>query len=57
MPLYRSRVPDPDAGAVPDAPGGVTSFMSRPGQIQLRMTVEGENGQVLDSAIREITVP
>lgn len=57
MPLYRSRVPDPDAGAAPGAPGGVTSFMSRPGQIQLRMTVEGENGQVLDSAIREITVP
>lgn len=59
-PLFRGRVPDPAAGAAAAAPGAVggsVTFDAPPGQLQLRMNVEGENGQVLDSAIRELTVP
>ena len=55
-PLFRGRVPE---GAAPSAtaPGGSASFEVPPGQVQLRMTVESETGQVLDSSTRELTVP
>ena len=65
-PLYRGRVPDPaaspSAGTLVDKPaavpvGGSVTFDAPPGQLQMRLTVEGENGEVLDSSIRELTVP
>ncbi len=52
-PLFRGRVPDAPA----TGPGGTTSFEVPPGPLQLRISVEGERGQVLDSASRELTVP
>ncbi len=63
-PLFRGRVPD---GAAPDAAakaptavvarGGSVTFEVPPGQLQMRMTVEGERGEVLDATIQELTVP
>ena len=38
------------------AEGGVTSFDVPPGQLQLRIVVEGPRGQVIDSVSRELTV-
>jgi VWFA-related protein len=37
--------------------GSVTSFEAPPGQLQLRITVEGQRGQVIDSVTRELTLP
>ncbi|HXG55868.1 MAG TPA: hypothetical protein VNJ03_10860, partial [Vicinamibacterales bacterium] len=49
------------SAATPPAPapsrGGSVTFDVPPGQIQLRITVEGERGQVVDSVTRELTVP
>lgn len=57
-PLFRGRVPDSAPAASTTVPaGGSVTFDAPPGQLQLRLTVEGENGQVLDSATRELTVP
>ncbi len=66
-PVFRGRVPDapsvdppiPTSGSVSSsaAKGGSVSFEVPPGQLQMRMTVEGGRGQVLDSTIRELTVP
>ena len=62
-PLYRARVPEQpvaSAGAPPTAgvaEGGVTSFDVPPGQLELRIVVEGGRGQVIDSVARELTVP
>lgn len=62
-PLFRGRVPDaPAAGAAPPAraeaaAGGSASFEVPPGPLQLRISVEGARGEVLDSASRELTVP
>jgi VWFA-related protein len=70
--LFRGRVPEsgtattgaaPDGNAVPTtAPvpagrGAHASFEVPPGQVQVRMVVEGNRGQVLDSAVRELTAP
>jgi hypothetical protein len=33
------------------------TFDAPPGQLQMRLRVEGEQGQVLDSATRELTIP
>jgi VWFA-related protein len=69
-PLYRGKVPD-EAGAsdappattsaaVPSAQsgqGGSVSFDAAPGPLQLRMVVENGQGQVLDSATQELTIP
>lgn len=52
-PLFRGRVPEEGAATVE----GATSFDSAPGQVQLRMVVENERGQVIDSATQELTVP
>jgi hypothetical protein len=49
-PVYRGAVATGDAG-------GSVSFDVPPGQLQLKMTVEGEKGDVLDAETREITVP
>jgi VWFA-related protein len=45
----------PGATSVPG--GSVTTFDAPPGQLQLRITVEGARGQVIDSLTRELTVP
>ena len=63
-PTFRGKVPDaataaaapPAASAAPVKPQRV-SFDVSPGKIQLRVSVEGAASQVLDSEMREITVP
>ena len=71
-PLFRGRVPE-DAADQPaaSAPGESTapaagnaaskgsavSFEAPPGPLQLRISVEGSRGQVLDSVTRELTLP
>ena len=66
-PLFRGRVPE-EAPAGMSADGGGTtpalkaagsqiSFDAPPGQVQMRMVVEGPRGQVIDSATRELTLP
>jgi VWFA-related protein len=53
-PLFRGRIPEP-GGA--DASSGSVNFDAPPGQLQMRIIVEGGNGQVIDSLTRELTVP
>jgi VWFA-related protein len=68
-PIFRGRVPDmalastspaPTAGTAaagaPMRPSRVT-FDVAPGKMQLRVSVEGTGSQVLDTEVREITVP
>jgi predicted secreted protein len=64
-PLFRGRVPDQPATASPSAsattantaaPASVT-FEAPPGRLQLRIQVQGSAGQVVDSALQELTVP
>lgn len=56
QPVFRGRVPE--AAAAPSTTaGGRATFDVAPGQLQLRMNVEAEDGQVLDSTVREVTVP
>jgi VWFA-related protein len=50
-PYFRGRVPDQ-----PSAPSR-TTFEAAPGKVQLRLSVESADGQVLDSEVREIAVP
>ncbi|MEO5896701.1 MAG: VWA domain-containing protein [Vicinamibacterales bacterium] len=66
-PLFRGRIPE--EGTPPAAPaaaataagsaahGGSVTFEVPPGQLQMRITVEGQKGQVVDSVTRELTVP
>ena len=62
-PYFRGRVPDvrPGGPPAPVAGPGPTSarvaFDAQPGKMQLRVAVEGAGSEVLDSEIREITVP
>lgn len=61
-PMFRGRVPGPEAAAGVPAPaaahpGGAATFDAPPGQLQMRIVLEGDKGEVLDSAVREITVP
>jgi VWFA-related protein len=63
-PLFRGRIPEagapaaaPPAAAASVAQGGSVSFEVPPGQLQMRITVEGAKGQVVDSVTRELTVP
>jgi VWFA-related protein len=66
-PLFRGRVPedtpvatsaDGGGGPQPAAPtGSKIAFDAPPGQIQLRLVVEGPRGQVIDSVTRELTLP
>src|SRR5947208_5689361 len=71
-PVFRGRVPDvalasaaastssangtSSSAATPRAPSRIT-FDAAPGKIQLRISVEGNGSEVLDSEVREITVP
>ena len=58
-PVFRGRVPEGSAPAPTTtvAAGGSATFEVPPGQLQLKMTVEAEGGQVLDSSSSELTVP
>jgi VWFA-related protein len=67
-PYFRGRVPDmalasssPTAsaagGAAPARGPSRVTFEVAPGKVQLRVSVEGAASQVLDSEVREITVP
>jgi hypothetical protein len=66
-PLFRGRVPEETASSNPDngvgnavpaaSTGSHISFEAPPGQMQLRIVVEGVRGQVLDSTTRELTLP
>jgi VWFA-related protein len=69
--VFRGRVPDvavastsPAAGvAAANASGSAARgaqrvvFDAKPGKVQLRVSVEGSSSQVLDSEVRELTVP
>jgi VWFA-related protein len=60
-PVFRGPVPEPasaaSSGTTTVARGGSVTFDVPPGQLQLRMNVVDGSGEVLDSAIREMTVP
>ena len=58
-PLFKGRVPDASAAGAAALPatGGSASFDVPPGQVQLRLVVEGARGEVIDSAARELTAP
>jgi VWFA-related protein len=66
-PYFRGRVPDVAAASVSPAAGTApaaanrgpsrVSFDVKPGQMQLRVSVEGSASQVLDTEVREIRVP
>lgn len=61
-PMFRGRVPGADAPAAAllaagSHTGGAATFDAPPGQLQMRIVLEGNKGEVLDSAVREITVP
>lgn len=66
-PLFRGRVPEEaPSGASADGAGAAASgkpagaqisFEAPPGQVQMRIAVEGARGQVLDSVTRELTLP
>jgi VWFA-related protein len=71
-PMFRGRVPDmavasasptgvaaAGQSAAPSSTKGASrvSFDVAPGKVQLRVSVEGTSSQVLDSEVREITVP
>jgi VWFA-related protein len=58
---FRGRVPEA-AGAPPPpsaagGAGGHVSFEAPPGKLQLRLSVEGSGSAVLDSEVRDVSVP
>ncbi len=58
-PVFRGKVPE-DVGAPPPpggGKGGAVSFDVPPGQLELKMVVEGTRGQVIDTVGRQVTVP
>jgi len=70
-PVFRGRVPDPSvpdltagtsqASSAPSAPAVAPSasvtFNAAPGPLELRLVVENEHGQVIDSTTESLTVP
>lgn len=54
--LFQGRAPG-TAGETSTADARTVRFDARPGQVQLRMVVEGPAGQVIDSVTRELTLP
>ncbi len=56
-PYYRGKLPDavPPAGAANI--GGSISFEVAPGKVELKLAVESAASEVLDSEVREISVP
>ena len=66
--LFKGRVPEDGDGAAATTtttttaaatalPGGSASFEAPPGQVQLRIGIEGSRGQLLDAVTRELTLP
>ncbi len=60
-PYFRGRIPGP-GGAAAAAPGGAArggqvTFDAEPGALQLRLSVEGPESQVIDTDLREVKVP
>jgi hypothetical protein len=57
--VFRGRVPEDlaPAAATGARKGGATTFEVPPGQLELKMVVEGANGQVIDAVGRDLTVP
>ncbi|MCC7418017.1 MAG: VWA domain-containing protein [Acidobacteria bacterium] len=61
-PYFRGRAAGVPAGAAPGSAGAAArgarvSFDIPPGTMQLRLSIEGEASQVLDSEVREVEVP
>jgi len=60
-PVFRGKVESTSDGdgtaAVTKTTGAKTTFEAPPGQVQMRIVVEGADGQVLDSATRDLTLP
>jgi len=56
-PAAASAGPPAATTAGADAGGGRVMFQAPPGPLQLRMTVQGAEGQVLDSDFRDLVVP
>lgn len=54
-PVFRGRVPDDSTAAA--SKGGSVSFDVPPGQLDMKMVVEGARGQVIDTTGRQLTVP
>ena len=54
--LYKGRVPE-EAAAAAAATGGSVQFEGPPGPLQMKIVVEGQRGQVVDSVSRELTLP
>jgi VWFA-related protein len=54
--LFKGRLPEEGAAATTPA-GGSAAFEAPPGQVGLKIVVEGERGQVIDSVSRELTLP
>ena len=52
--LYKGRVPEEAAAA---ATGSSVQFDGPPGPLQMRIVVEGQRGQVVDSVSRDLTLP
>ncbi|HEX7794947.1 MAG TPA: VWA domain-containing protein [Vicinamibacterales bacterium] len=55
-PYYRGKIPE-GTSATPTPAGSKVSFEVKPGQMQLRVSVESAGADVLDSEVREIAVP
>jgi VWFA-related protein len=61
-PYFRGRVPDAASSASASADAAVkgpsrVTFDVPPGKIQLRLSVEGNASQVLDTEVRDVTIP
>jgi VWFA-related protein len=61
-PYFRGRVPDAASSAAASSETGVrgpsrVTFDVAPGKMQLRLSVEGNASQVLDTEVRDVTIP
>ena len=56
-PYYRGKVEGTPANGATPAKGGQVSFEVNPGKVQMRLSVEGAMSQVLDTEMRDLTVP
>src|SRR5262249_36755818 len=67
-PLFRGKIPEGDLPDAPPAgngggsaivalPAAAASFAASPGPIELKIVVENDHGQVIDSTTQSLTVP
>ncbi len=66
-PIYRGRVPEDAITAAPatgasaattgDLPAAAVSFSAPPGAVDMKIVVENDRGQVIDSATQTVTLP